>query len=219
MARELEIIQLEVGLLQNLVTVIGCPETKEAMLVDPAFEIDRILKVVDEHGWRVTAILVTHTHIDHVAGLDEAAAATEAQVRCHLLEVAAVSEYAPRVSPVADGEELRLGADMVRAIYTPGHTPGCVCWYLPDTGAVMTGDVLFVGSCGGVNYADSDPEAMYHSLHHKLGVLPEETKIYPGHNYGQTTTSTLGWEFLHNRAYLASSYIDFCRYKQVRPKP
>jgi hydroxyacylglutathione hydrolase len=211
----LEIVQLEVGLLQNFCEVIGCPSTGEAALVDPAFEVDRLLRVASDRGWIITTILLTHTHDDHIAGLDEAAEATGAIVRCHPLEVEVARTLAPRVQPIADGEWLRLGAGRVQALHTPGHVPGCVCWYLPDPGAVITGDVLFVGSCGGVGYPGSDPAAMVASLQTKLAALPETTRIYPGHDYGKTPTSTLAWELAHNPALLADTVEAFCAYKRV----
>jgi hydroxyacylglutathione hydrolase len=216
MPGELEIIQMEVGLLQNFCEVIGCPVTGQAALVDPAFEVDRLLAAARARGWTVTTILLTHTHEDHVAGLDEAAAATGAVVRCHPVEVEVARGLAARVAPVADGERIAIGQGEVMAVYTPGHTPGCVCWYVPEPGAVITGDVLFVGSCGGVSYPGSDPAAMVDSLQNRLGALPEETKLYPGHDYGQTPVSTLAWERLHNPALTSDTYEKFCRYKRVR---
>lgn len=208
----LEIVQLEVGLLHNFCEVIGCPETGEAALVDPAFEVDRLLRVARDRGWRVTTIFLTHTHDDHVAGLDEAAAATGAIVRCHPLEVEAARRQAPRVEAVADGEVVPLGRGGVRAIFAPGHTPGCVCWFVASPPAVITGDVLFVGSCGRA----SDVAAMVDTLQRKLGGLPEETRVFPGHNYGKTPTSTLGYEFATNPGLRADTPEAFRRLMQRR---
>lgn len=212
----LEIVQLEVGLLQNFCEVIGCPATGEAALVDPAFEVDRLLAAATSRGWRITTILLTHTHDDHVAGLDEAFAATGALVRCHPTELEVASRFAARVEPVADGEDVWLGRGRMRAIWAPGHTPGCVCWYGPESAALITGDVLFVGSCGGVSYAGSSVADMVDTLQRKLGSLPEDTRVYPGHDYGKTPTSTLGWEFASNPALLASDVEQFRAYKKMR---
>ena len=210
-----EIVQLEVGLLQNFCEVIGCPITGKAALVDPAFEVDRLLKVAREKGWTVETILLTHTHDDHVAGLDEAFAETGAVVRCHPVELEVARRFAARVEPVADGELVAIGAGRAQAIWAPGHTPGCVCWYAPEAGALITGDVLFVGSCGGVSYPGSDPAAMVDTLQRKIGGLPEHTRLYPGHDYGKTPTSTLMWEFANNPALLADELATFCAYKGV----
>lgn len=214
----LEIVQLEVGLLQNFCEVIGCPVTGRAALVDPAFEVDRLLRAATERGWTVDTILLTHTHDDHIAGLDEAAQATGARVLCHPVEVEVASGLAPAVQAVRDGAWIELGEGRIQAIFTPGHTPGCVCWYLPEPGAVITGDVLFVGSCGGVGYPGSDVAAMVDSLQRKLGGLPEETRVYPGHDYGKTPTSSLAWEFANNPALLAATEDAFRAYKGV-PAP
>ena len=219
MARMLEIIQMEVGLLQNFCEVIGCPTTGQAMLVDPAFEVDRLLEAAAERGWRVTGVLLTHGHIDHINGLEEAAAATGAWVYCHPREEAAAREHTERVRVVADGERIAVGQGVVEALYAPGHTPGCVCWHLPEDGALIAGDVLFVGSCGGVHFPGSDPRAMFDTLNRRIAALPEETRIYPGHDYGPSPTSTLGWELYENPAFKAADFAAFCRYKGVKVPP
>lgn len=212
----LEIIQMEVGLLQNFCEVIGCPGTGEAALVDPAFAVDRLLAAAEERGWRVTTILLTHTHSDHIEGLSEAVRATGATVWCHPLEVTTAGQHASEVRAVLDQQEIALGHGVVRAIHAPGHTPGCVCWFVPDIPALMSGDVLFVGSCGHLRSPGADPRAMYETLTERLATLPEETIIYPGHDYGDAPTSNLGWELFSNPGMSAQSYDQFCQRLHIR---
>ncbi len=212
----LEIVQVEVGLIQNFCEIIACPISKQAALVDPAFEVDRLLRISRERGWRVTQILITHSHEDHVAGLAEAVEATGARVRCHpyeLDELRRICGSDHEIEALADGARISIGSELVEAIHAPGHSPGCVCWYLPRPGALITGDVLYVGSCGSV----SDPRAMFETLQRRIANLPEWTRIYPGHDYGSRPTSTLGWELVHNPALAAASFAEFCAYKNIRP--
>lgn len=221
-----ELLQVEVGLLGNFCTFVAddggvgdaTPERRggEAAIVDPAFEGDRLLRIAAERSWRITTILVTHSHDDHVAAVDELAAATDAVIRCHPLEIgrvrALVGGSGERVVPVADGEVLKVGDVSVEAIYAPGHSPGCVCWSIPASPAVITGDVLYVGSCGSV----SDPAAFFATLQ-RLSMLPEMTRVYPGHDFGDVPTSRLAWELVKNPAFAATSVEEFCVYKGIRP--
>jgi glyoxylase-like metal-dependent hydrolase (beta-lactamase superfamily II) len=191
-----EVVQIEVGLLQNLCELLYCPTTREAAVVDPAFEVDRLLREAAARELRVTTVLVTHTHIDHVEGVAALVERTGAAVVVSPREAADV-EAPPgtRFVDAADGRDLPIGRCGVRALDTPGHTVGGTC-YLAD-GFVVTGDVLFVGGCGRSDFPGGDTAALYRSLQ-RLKALPEETRVYPGHDYGPTRTSSIGSELLTN---------------------
>jgi hydroxyacylglutathione hydrolase len=201
-----EVIQMEVGLLQNFCEILFCPETREAAIVDPAWEVDRLLKEVDRLGLKVTAALITHTHNDHIEGVDALVEKTGAAVVVSPREAAAVSAPGRKMIDAVDGRDIAIGKRGVRVLDTPGHTVGGAC-YLAD-GYVVTGDVLFVGGCGRTDFRGGDSAAMWKSLQ-RLMRLPEETRVYPGHDYGDTPTSTIGQEIRSNRFMRCATFDEF----------
>lgn len=190
---KIDVVQLEVGMLLNLNEFIVDAASGEAAVVDPAYEVDRLLRMARERGLAVKWVLVTHSHHDHIDGVAEMSAATGATVRVGAREAEAVQAAAPRanVVPIADGEAVAIGGSSVTALSTPGHTVDGMSFLAG--GAIMTGDALFVGGCGRTDFPGGDAAALYHSLQ-RIAALPEETRIYPGHDYGATPTSTVGWE-------------------------
>lgn len=192
-----EVTQIEVGLLQNFCEILRCPETGDAAVVDPAWEVDRLLREAARLSARIATILITHTHHDHIEGVEEMVKSTGAAVVVHPNEADRVRDAARgNLRLVVDKQDIAIGRRGVRAIETFGHTVGGVC-YLAD-GFVITGDVLFVGGCGRTDFPGGDTAALWRSLQ-RLTVLPEETRVLPGHNYGSTPTSTIGREILENR--------------------
>jgi glyoxylase-like metal-dependent hydrolase (beta-lactamase superfamily II) len=185
-------LQIEVGLLQNF-NVFAWDDDGVAAIVDPAYEVDRLLREAEARTLRVAMILITHTHHDHIDGVEEMARATGAPVYVGSGELPAAAKAAPSATivPLEGGETLPLGRERVQVLATPGHTIAGRS-YLID-GNVMTGDTLFVGGCGRTDFPGGDPRVLWRSLQ-TLAALPEETRVYPGHDYGQTPTSTIGWE-------------------------
>ena len=201
-----EVFQLEVGMLQNFCEILYCPETHEAAVVDPAWEVDTLLREAKRLDVRINKILITHTHNDHIEGVDELVAQTQATVVIHPHEQERLSGSAQPRLLVSDRLDIAIGRRGVRALETFGHTVGGTC-YLAD-GYVVTGDVLFVGGCGRTDFPGGDTAAMWKSLQ-RLSALPEETRVYPGHNYGSTPTSTISRELAENRFLLCKSYEEF----------
>ena len=202
--------QLELGPMQNFVYIVADPVTREAAVIDPAWEIDRVIEIIEQDDLQLKAALITHFHPDHLGGnlmghhIQGAAELLERnlkiKVHLHKSEV----EFAGRIAGLSgsdlvatDGtEELRLGSASIRFIHTPGHTPGSQCFLID--GRLVSGDTLFIGACGRVDLPGSDPAQMYDSLVNKLKRLPEETVLYPGHNYAGRPTSTIGEEKQRN---------------------
>lgn len=213
----MRLIQVEVGQMRNFNYLAGCDSTGEAALVDPAWEVDRMLDRAAAEGLSVTHLLLTHTHPDHIEGLASAWSRTRATIHVHALEAPAAAarllaggaaEGAAAIRDVADGGAIEIGSLPIRAMHTPGHTPGAVCYLVP--GGVITGDTLFVGRCGRTDFPGSDPEAMYLSLR-RLAALPEDTVVYPGHNYADRPTSTIGRERISNVHMSAPDRVEFLR--------
>ena len=197
--------QLALGPMQNYVYLVGDPTTHQAAVVDAAWDIDAILDAAAAEGYTITHDLVTHFHPDHlggdfmghtVIGASDLIARVPAKVVIHKAEMPFVHRITglsdSDVTAVQGGDDLRVGNLAVKLLHTPGHTPGSQCFLIGN--AVVSGDTLFIGSCGRVDLPGSNPEDMYRSLHDVLGALPDETLLYPGHNYADRPRSTIGDE-------------------------
>src|SRR5881392_2248716 len=175
---------MELGPMQNFVYLIGDPVARECVVVDPAWEIDTIVETVAADGMTLKGALVTHTHQDHVGG--------------SLAEwgmpgrIPGVEELLGKVDT---HDTLDVGRLTLTFMHTPGHTPGSQC-FLVD-GRLISGDTLFIGACGRTDLPGSDPMEMYYSLTQRLAALPDDTTLFPGHNYGGPA-STIGAEKRQN---------------------
>ena len=201
-----EVVQMEVGLLQNFCEILYCPETREAAIVDPAWEVDRLLAEALRLKLKVTTALITHTHHDHIEGVDLLCEKTGAAVVVNPREAAAVRAPGRMLVEALDGRDIPIGKRGVRALETRGHTVAGTC-YLAD-GYVVTGDVMFVGGCGRTDFQGGDTAEMWKSLQ-RLARLPEETRVYPGHDYGETPTSTIAHEIRTNRFLRCATFEEF----------
>jgi hydroxyacylglutathione hydrolase len=171
-----------------------------ALIVDPGEEAERILGAVDEIGVTVEAILLTHTHFDHIGAVAPVAKATGAPVYCPELEVPVLADimsfvpwpgFGPYESYDADetvsgGERLELAGFEIDVVFTPGHSPGHVTYSIADEQALFSGDVLFRGSVGRVDLPGGDGPTLLDSIRGLLDRFPDETVVYPGH-MGVTT--------------------------------
>jgi hydroxyacylglutathione hydrolase len=200
--------QIEIGPMQNFTYLIGDPISREAAVVDAAWDIPAIVRVAVQDGFTITKALVTHYHQDHLGGdfsgfhIQGAAELLEhvkAKVYINKAEAPFLGRLAglakSDIVQVESGDTTTVGNITVTFIHTPGHTPGSQCFLIENR--LVAGDTLFINSCGRVDLPGSNPEDMYYSLQ-RLAKLPDETVLYPGHNYADKPCATLAEQKRHN---------------------
>ncbi len=191
---------MPVGLLQCNCTVLGNEKSLEAIVVDPGADLPKIMAVVAKHGLTVRKIVVTHAHIDHIAGAQQLKQLTGAPIFYNqndlplvtMMDVQAgwLGVATPQVSaPDGDltgGQTVTVDGLVAEVLHTPGHTQGSLCLYLPEHNLLLAGDTLFAGSVGRTDLPGGDTRMLIHSIRSELLPLPEQTVVVPGHG-GETT--------------------------------
>jgi glyoxylase-like metal-dependent hydrolase (beta-lactamase superfamily II) len=189
-----------VGPLRCNCTILGDEVTHEAMVVDPGDNIPEILSRLQKHGLTLRQIVVTHAHIDHVGGAAQLRKLTGAPVMMNqqdlgllgMMEMQAgwlgvpTPEVAPPDASAEDGLAIGLATLPAQVLHTPGHTPGSICLLFPDQHLLLAGDTLFAGSIGRTDLPGGDGQRILRSLRDRLLVLPDATRVVPGH--GPETT-------------------------------
>lgn len=201
--------QIQVGQMMVFAYLLGDQETGEALVIDPAADVEEIIALAEENKLKIKYIVNTHSHLDHTSGNVDMKRLTGAQIIVH--EAAAdqlintpevyLAMFQAQPSPpaditVKDGDQIRVGSIALTVIYTPGHSEGGMSLYMD--GFVFTGDTLFVEAVGRTDFPGGSWDVMYQSIKDRLFTLPEETRVLPGHNYGPTPTSTIGHEKRYN---------------------
>ena len=190
--------------------ILACNRTCEAVIIDPCGDEGKILTIIDELQLKPLYIVNTHCHPDHTCGNVIIKKLTNAEIVMHGADIALLAEpdaaeyfnrhgftpSPPADIAVRDGDTLNFGDCQAEIIHTPGHSPGSICLYVD--GNLFTGDSLFVGAAGRVDVPGGDFTTLIESLTNKISVLPEDTIIWPGHDYGDSITSTVGREKQEN---------------------
>ncbi len=199
---------LPVGPLQCNCSILGDETSREAIVVDPGDDIPRILALLAKHQLTVKQIIITHAHIDHIAGAQRLKQLTGApvlynqndlplvammDVQAGWLGVPTPSVQAPD-DTLNDGKLIAITGIAGSILHTPGHTEGSVCLYLPDQTLLLAGDTLFAGSVGRTDLPGGNTRKLLASIHNRLLVLPDETIVIPGHG----ASTTIGSERLAN---------------------
>jgi glyoxylase-like metal-dependent hydrolase (beta-lactamase superfamily II) len=179
--------QIRTGGDRNFGYLLGDRDAKQAVLIDPSYSPDTLVARAQDQGLRITHVINTHGHPDHVNGNARAVEQTAAPVAAH----PALS--APVDIALADGQELLVGALRMRFLHTPGHCADHLIIYERTYQLAITGDLLFVGKVGGTP-SDADARVEWDSLQRVLEAVPVETTVWPGHDYGVRPSSTIGME-------------------------
>lgn len=186
--------------------IIADRASKEAAIIDPVIEtVDRDLKLIEELGLNLVYVLDTHIHADHITGASEIRKRTGAKTAVSKLAGVSCVD-----TGLEDGQELKLGTKTIRAISTPGHTDTCMTFAFE--GMVFTGDALLIRGCGRTDFQQGSSDTLFESVREKLFTLPDDTVVYPGHDYRGLTSSTIGLEKAFNpRLGVKNSREDFKR--------
>ncbi len=203
---------LELGPMENFVYLLHDLGTDTAAIVDPAWEVEEMLALASDKGIRITDILLTHSHHDHVNGIESVVERTDARI--HLLKEEARFWGQTLIKPMLHhgGDSILVGDSEIRILHTPGHTPGSACFHLGND--LIAGDTLFVFGCGRCDLQGGDPEQMFHTLKRIRTELPGKTTLHPGHNYAPShPTTTLDTQVQGNPFLHFDNQEDFVAYR------
>ncbi len=182
----MKVHQLEVGNMQNFTYVLEDEETKEAVIIDPSWDLDLIIETLEKNTLKVKYVINTHHHFDHTIGNDAIVKHTKSKILQH------ESSTLKNDIQLTDGEKIKFGNSELTVIHTPGHSKDSIC--LIGDGKIFSGDALFVGNCGRTDLPGGSAKDLYHSLFDIIYKLDDALMLYPGHNYGISPNSTLGKE-------------------------
>lgn len=206
----------------NFVYLVGDRETGEAVAIDPAYAPGEVLGVLAADGMRLTGVLATHYHPDHVggdmmgfslAGVAELLEQVDVPIHVQRDEahyVTAVTGVSDALSLHDSGEVVTVGSVPIELVHTPGHTPGSQC-FLVD-GKLVAGDTLFLEGCGRTDLPGGDPEQMYFSLTQRLAKVSDDTVLYPGHLYAPEPSATMGETRARNYVFQPKTLDDWMRF-------
>ena len=181
--------------MQNFIYLVGDSDSRECLVIDPAWDVAGIVDLAKAEGYRIVGALATHYHPDHIGGsmfgfsvdgLSSLMELAPCPVHAHRLEADGIAKVAglsaSDVLPHDSGDKIQVGDIQVELLHTPGHTPGSSCFRVK--GSLLAGDTLFLQGCGRVDLPGGDPEEMRRTLTQRLATLDDDIVLYPGHAYG-----------------------------------
>ncbi|MDY6904681.1 MAG: MBL fold metallo-hydrolase [Thermodesulfobacteriota bacterium] len=202
----MDVKQIRLSKMATFCYMVGDAASGACALIDPAFDTDKLLSIAKDAGYRVIHVINTHRHPDHCAGNAAIIAATGARLAIHEIDAPYLGKMLngffsrviggkPSTTPdilLTHNSRIPIGKTTLTVLHTPGHTPGSICLYTP--GHVFTGDTLFVGAVGRTDLPGGSAAELLASVREQIYTLPDATTVWPGHDYGQTPSSTVGFE-------------------------
>ena len=182
----MKVHQLEVGNMQNFTYILEDEETKEAVIIDPSWDLDLVIETLERNALKAKYVINTHHHFDHTIGNDAIVKHTKSKILQH------ESSTLKNDMRLSDDEKIKFGNSELTVMHTPGHSKDSIC--LVGDGKIFSGDALFVGNCGRVDLPGGSAKELYHSLFDIICKLDDNLMLYPGHNYGNSPNSTRGKE-------------------------
>ncbi len=181
--------QTEVGPMQNFVYFLGSKDHEDILVVDPGWESPQISKLAQEQGKKISGILCTHHHFDHVNGIEDLLKEHDVPVYMLDKEIDFYNWSCENLKRVSAGDTLNVGRESIKILHTPGHTKGSASYLFNHW--LVTGDTLFINGCGRCDLLGGDPETMYETLSQLVNNLSSDTIVLPGHDYGPQKTDSL----------------------------
>lgn len=204
---ETRLKRLVLGSVSTNCYILYQEDARRALVFDPADDVQRIQTVIEENRLQLEAVLLTHGHFDHILAAEQLCRQSGCLMYAHEAEAIVACDVELNLSAqfgagcqlkvdqlLKDNQQLELAGFSIRVIHTPGHTKGSACYYFEKEGLLFSGDTLFAGSVGRTDFPTGSSSQLLRSVKDKLLLLPDETKVLPGHG----DTSTIGYEKEHN---------------------
>ena len=182
----MRVYQIPVGPMQNFSYIVEDTSTHDTVIIDPSWDLEKLVKIINERNLKVKYIINTHWHDDHTRGNEELSKQLDVKIIQH-----EASDLKNDLT-VTDGDSIQFGSSLLVVYHTSGHSKDSIC--LVGDGKIFSGDTLFVGNCGRIDLPGGSARDLYHSLFDVIANLDNELVLYPGHDYGSSVTSTIGSE-------------------------
>lgn len=197
--------------MENFVYLVGSKTTREVFIVDPAWQVDTILRAAKEEDVKIKGALVSHYHFDHTNGIEELLQAVDVPIYVNKKDAPYMEYSSDNIKEVDNNFKVKVGEIEVEMIHTPGHTPGSQCFHVQNR--LISGDTLFINACGRCDLPGGDAKDMYASLTQKLMKFDDATILLPGHNYADKPTTTMGEQKKTNPYLMCDSLDNFLHFR------